>query len=498
MKPHPKPNIIGKISLTTSNTNPSSTSPSTPNTNPTTSPTTSPALHSITHKRAKSSFKSKLPKSKHHITNTITRILASCQSPLPSSPPSSKSQHPTLNFSQTLSLFKQSRSMSPPHNRRSKYLLPAKTSNKKTLVLDLDETLVHSGFIPFNTPSDLIIQIEFENETHDIHVLVRPFVKEFLEKMAEKYELVVFTASLSKYANPLLNIIDKQGHCPFRLYREHCTLINTAFVKDLTRLGRDLKDIIILDNSPVAYALNVDNGFPIPSWFHDKNDYELVKIIPILEFLSYVPDVRVYIRKLVKNNQVQFHLVSGIINSYNNMLKNNSMPLSLRYSSGFEALASPKMNKSNSIKGSNMIKKIHVENVASGNTTGYTKKKHTKMLNITGVEATSVNGKKRKGGPQYLNKLTFGSENVNRMNTMRSNSSTKKIVYVVGKERKGNGSGIINNALRTKLKNFLSNTAKSANMGGNGNCCCSGNGTRYTHKKNTLSMSQRMNKNNVL
>ena len=495
MKPHSKPNVIGKISLTTSNTNPSSTSPNTPNSNPTTSPNTNPP-HSITHKRAKSTFKSKHAKSKHHITNIITQIPTSSQSSLPSSPPTSKPQHPTLNFNQTLSLFKQSRSMSP-HNKRNKYLLPEKTSNKKTLVLDLDETLVHSGFIPFNTPSDLIIQIEFENETHDIHVLVRPFVKEFLEKMAEKYELVVFTASLSKYANPLLNIIDKQGYCPFRLYREHCTLINTAFVKDLTRLGRDLKDIIILDNSPVAYALNVDNGFPIPSWFNDKNDYELIKIIPILEFLSYVPDVRVYIRKLVKNNQVQFHLVSGIINSYNNMLKNHSMPLSLRYSSGFEALASPKMNKSNSIKGNNMIKKIYIESVGSGNTGGYVRKKHTKMLNITGVEVTNANGKKRKSGQQYLNKLTFGSENVNRMNTMRSNSSTKKIVYVVGKEKKGNGNGIINNALRTKLKNFLSNTAKNVNVG-NGNGCCNGNGVRYTHKKNTLSMSQRMNKNNVL
>ena len=179
------------------------------------------------------------------------------------------------------------------------------------------------------------------------------------------------------------------------------------------------------------------------------------------------------------------------------MLKNNSMPLSLRYSSGFEALASPKMNKSNSIKGNNMIKKIYIESVGGGNTGGYIRKKHTKILNITGVEVTNVNGKKRKSGQQYLNKLTFGSENVNRMNTMRSNSSTKKIMYVVGKEKKGNGSGIINNALRTKLKNFLSNTAKNVNVG-NGNCCCNGNGVRYTHKKNTLSMSQRMNKNNVL
>jgi RNA polymerase II subunit A small phosphatase-like protein len=70
--------------------------------------------------------------------------------------------------------------------------------NKKTLVLDLDETLVHSGFKPFETKSDIILKIDFENKMHDIHVLVRPGVDEFLEKMSRHYELVIFTASLSK------------------------------------------------------------------------------------------------------------------------------------------------------------------------------------------------------------------------------------------------------------------------------------------------------------
>ncbi len=67
----------------------------------------------------------------------------------------------------------------------------------------------------------------------------------FLEKMSRRFEFVIFTASISNYANNLLNAIDKMEYMPFRLFREHCTLINTAFVKDLTRLGRDLKDIII-------------------------------------------------------------------------------------------------------------------------------------------------------------------------------------------------------------------------------------------------------------
>jgi len=119
--------------------------------------------------------------------------------------------------------------------------------HKKTLVLDLDETLVHSAFKKFDKGSDIILKIELEGRYHDIHVLVRAGVDEFLEKMSKHYELIVFTASLSKYAEPLVDRLDPKGVCYFRLFREHCTMINGAFVKDLKRLDRDLKDVIILD-----------------------------------------------------------------------------------------------------------------------------------------------------------------------------------------------------------------------------------------------------------
>ena len=225
------------------------------------------------------------------------------------------------------------RSISPNERvyKKNKYLLPEKTSNKKTLVLDLDETLVHSVGVVDNkqgniTQPDFIIQVPQKNSSHDVHVMVRPHVEEFLERMSKRYELVIFTASISKYANPLLNIVDKMGYVPFRLFREHCTLINTAFVKDLSLLGRDVKDIIILDNNPTAYSLNHYNGFPIKSWFDDKNDDELLKICPILEFLSYVPDVREYIKKIVVQNKVQFDLVKQVIINYKNNLKKNIIP----------------------------------------------------------------------------------------------------------------------------------------------------------------------------
>ena len=98
-------------------------------------------------------------------------------------------------------------------------------------------------------------------------------------------------------------------------------MINTSFVKDLKRLGRDLKDIVIVDNSPISYALNPDNGLPILSWFDDKSDRELYNITPILEFLSYVPDVREHIRKIVVNNEISYQKAMIAINSYNTMIK---------------------------------------------------------------------------------------------------------------------------------------------------------------------------------
>lgn len=463
---------LGKNQLTTSSTNNKNSNvfhPSNTNTNN--------QIYPLHHKRVKSYFTLKnIQQNKQptmNITNIITQITKS-----------STSYNTTNNINHTMSLLKNHRSLSPQYKK--KFLLPEKISHKKTLVLDLDETLVHSGFFPFDSPSDVIIQIELENETHDIHVLVRPFVKEFLERMSKKYELVIFTASLSKYANPLLNIIDKNSHCLFRLFREHCTLINTAFVKDLTRLGRDLKDVIILDNSPIAYALNPDNGFPIKSWFDDRNDCELLKIIPILEFLSYVPDVRDYIKKIVKNNQIQFDIVPNIIQQYNRMLKKTQLPISLRYKGTplFSALVSPKMKKSSSGKEGN-IKKVYIENTKLKGI-----KKIKKELNITddvnsnkNINTNPLEIKKYHEDLKKNTKMNSFPNNINLINhtqKIKRNISNKK---VISNPNQKSNEKIFDNLL-TQLKHFLYETNRKVKPSKN-----------VVHKKNTLSMSQRVTKN---
>ena len=205
-------------------------------------------------------------------------------------------------------------------NNKEEFLLPPKEKefdNKKTLILDLDETLVHSSFTPFEK-NDLILEVDFEGVIYKIYVLVRPFATEFLNNVSKYFEVVIFTASIPKYASPLLNILDKEKNIRHRLYREECTFINGLFIKDLKRLNRPLKDLIIVDNSPLAYAFNTENGLPIKTWYDDQNDTELNKILPLLIFLSKVKDVRRYIDLFVDENEIKYDNANDFIKKYEN------------------------------------------------------------------------------------------------------------------------------------------------------------------------------------
>ena len=152
-------------------------------------------------------------------------------------------------------------------------------------MLDLDETLVHSSFKPPEQP-DIVLPVEIDGKTNYVYVLVRPWCIDFLEQLADHYELVIFTASLSKYADPLMRMLDQNQCCSTHLFREHCTFYNGMFVKDMTQLGRDLKNIIIIDNSPNSYLFQPENALPIVSWYDDKQDTELQQYIPFLKELS--------------------------------------------------------------------------------------------------------------------------------------------------------------------------------------------------------------------
>lgn len=182
-----------------------------------------------------------------------------------------------------------------PTSQNETFLLPPlipQLANRKTLVLDLDETLVHSSFKPIPN-ADFVIPVEIEDQVHQVYVLKRPGVDQFMKKMGEIYEIVVFTASLAKYADPVLDLLDKYKVVNARLFREACSNHKGNYVKDLGRLGRDLKKTIIIDNSPASYMFNPENAIPIESWFDDENDTELLDLVPLLEDLTKVDDVAV-------------------------------------------------------------------------------------------------------------------------------------------------------------------------------------------------------------
>jgi len=174
--------------------------------------------------------------------------------------------------------------------------LPQGQKPRKCLVLDLDETLVHSSFTPV-PDADFVISIELENVVHRVYIRKRPGVDEFLRAVAQKFELVVFTASLSKYADPLLDVLDYDRLVSKRLFREACVQHYGNYVKDLTHLGRTLESSIIIDNSPFSYMFQPDNAIAITSWFDDRSDRQLYELLSLLDSLVDVDDVRTVLRE---------------------------------------------------------------------------------------------------------------------------------------------------------------------------------------------------------
>jgi len=178
------------------------------------------------------------------------------------------------------------------------YLLPPLLPLDRTracMVIDLDETLVHSSFKPISN-ADFIVPVEIDGVVHQVYVAKRPYVDEFLQKMGELYECVLFTASLAKYADPVADLLDKWGVFRTRLFRDACVFHRGNYVKDLNKLGRSLHRVVIVDNSPASYIFHPDNAVPVASWFDDSTDTELLYLIPFFERLSSVENVYTVLR----------------------------------------------------------------------------------------------------------------------------------------------------------------------------------------------------------
>lgn len=182
-----------------------------------------------------------------------------------------------------------SRVATPPHPLITE--AEPEGSARLTLVLDMDETLVFSRLGDY--PSDLSLRFEGEGHSCSVSVSFRPFLEPFLRLLSRHFEVVLFTAADKTYAERVLDAIDATGTIfGRRLYRDSCVFVDGKFVKDLRVLGGDLARTVILDDSPISYAFQVDNAVPIAPWRGDLTDDTLPKVAAYLLTLSRESDVR--------------------------------------------------------------------------------------------------------------------------------------------------------------------------------------------------------------
>ena len=180
---------------------------------------------------------------------------------------------------------------------------------KKLLVLDLDETLISSNECPpHNWDNTQIVNFQLSNKfNYTIYVKFRPFVFDFLETMSKHYEIAIFTASEKAYADAIINKLDPERKLiSKRLYNSDCDQINGIFVKDLTKLGRNLKDVVLVDNTVLCFAFQLNNGVPVLSYYGSgkSNDTELIDLREFLISIKDCADVRVPIADYFKWDKI--------------------------------------------------------------------------------------------------------------------------------------------------------------------------------------------------
>ena len=218
--------------------------------------------------------------------------------------------------------------------------VPTLSSNKKILLLDLDETLIHADFEE-EYPSDkydTIIKFkenlekneilgENENDStwcgtseiddeniHSVGIFIRNGVNEFLKEVNKYFDVGIFTASVKEYADAVINFLDPDNKLiKFRLYRNNCINFNDSFtIKDLRIFKNvNMKKIVLIDNSMYSFAAQINNGILINSFFNDKNDTDLNNALEyLINFILPADDVREVNKEFFNFEQIMNDLIS--------------------------------------------------------------------------------------------------------------------------------------------------------------------------------------------
>ncbi|KAL1612433.1 Nuclear envelope morphology protein 1 [Paraconiothyrium brasiliense] len=165
--------------------------------------------------------------------------------------------------------------------------------HQKTLILDLDETLIHSMAKGGRYTTGHMVEVKLQQPVGAGGQIIGPQVPIFSPQVCKWYNLVIFTASVQEYADPVIDWLEtERKYFAGRYYRQHCTFRNGAYIKDLAQVEPDLSRVMIIDNSPMCYIFHEDNAIPIEGWINDPTDHGLLHLIPLLEGLQYVTDVR--------------------------------------------------------------------------------------------------------------------------------------------------------------------------------------------------------------
>ncbi|XP_067415749.1 CTD small phosphatase-like protein 3 [Emydura macquarii macquarii] len=183
--------------------------------------------------------------------------------------------------------------------RPSRREIPIKTRStpESTLVLELEGTLVRCS-LTSSEDADCTFLTDFQGDAYQVYMKMRPHVQEFLETVSKAYEIFVFTTAKQDYAEKILDVLDPQKKLiRHRLYQQDCLCVRGYYVKDFSILERDLARTVALHDSLQGFPYQISNWLPIPSWLGDRQDEELLRVVPLLGKLSQGGDVRTEIRR---------------------------------------------------------------------------------------------------------------------------------------------------------------------------------------------------------
>lgn len=166
-------------------------------------------------------------------------------------------------------------------------------SNRKLLVLDLDETLVFASEAALDRPAD--------HRIAGYHVYARPHLAAFLVFAFARFRVGVWTSSGAYYAEPLVAALMPGYPIEFVWSATRCSITrdwttggHTAEKRlaKLKKRGFRLEEVIGIDDTPAKYAQNYGNLVHVSEWTGDPADYELVDLMRYLAHLVEAPNIR--------------------------------------------------------------------------------------------------------------------------------------------------------------------------------------------------------------